>query len=529
MTTTIFIARDSTAIAVGADGIAAQISAQCDQNQHPVQIARPGSRGMYWAEPLVEVEINGVRHGFGPVTSDAVAGLCDLICPLDRAPIDPKVFKQHPLYLGDLSHHAYLAAQQRLLFARAGLIDALDLTQYERLGGLRGLRRALASNSQSIIDQITESGLRGRGGAAFPAGIKLKAAAEAEGVNKYIVCNADEGDSGTFADRLLMEADPFQIIEGMLIAALATGATRGYVYLRSEYPLTASLFGQALVLAREHGLLGPSIYGSSHSFDIELRIGAGAYICGEETSLLESIEGRRPEVRSKPPLPVHHGLFNSPTVINNVLTLASMTSIMAEGAQAYHDLGAGTSRGTQPFQLAGNIRFGGVVEVPFGVSLRTLIEEFGGGTASGRPIKAVQTGGPLGKYLGVRQLDVPMTYEDLASAGGLLGHGGIVVFDDSVDMAQQARFAMAFCAAESCGKCTPCRIGSVRGVEILDRIKTGKNLEKEIKLLDELCVTMTDASLCAMGSMTPNPVLSALTIGPEDFGLPAGSRHPTES
>ena len=388
---------------------------------------------------------------------------------------------------------------------------------YVAHGGYAGLARALALDGTGIVDEIKLSGLRGRGGAGFPTGIKWSTVLLAESDQKYVVCNADEGDSGTFADRMLMEGDPFSLIEGMTIAGLAVGATRGFVYIRSEYPHAVRAMNRAIAAATAAGFLGPSIQGSGRAFTIETRVGAGAYICGEETSLLDSLEGKRGMVRAKPPLPAIKGLFGKPTVVNNVLSLATVPWIMANGATAYAAFGRGRSRGTLPFQLAGNVKRGGLIETAFGLTLREVVEDFGGGTRSGRPLRAVQVGGPLGAYFPDRLLDTPLDYEAFAALNGLLGHGGIVVFDDTVDLARQARFAFEFCAKESCGKCTPCRIGSTRGVEVMDRITAGIERDKNLAVLTDLCEVMTDGSLCAMGGLTPVPVLSALTHFPEDF------------
>jgi formate dehydrogenase iron-sulfur subunit len=423
----------------------------------------------------------------------------------------------HALSLGLVDQIDWLASQQRVTFARVGIIDPLDLDDYRAHGGLRGLARAIAIPQQEVVADVLASGLRGRGGAGFPAGIKWRTVLEAEGDQKYICCNADEGDSGTFADRMLMEGDPFTLLEGMAIAGIATGATQGLIYVRSEYPDAIATLRTAIDIAHVDGWLGPDVMGSGRAFDIRVVEGAGSYVCGEETAMLESLEGKRGMVRPKPPIPALQGLFGKPTLVNNVLTLAAVPGIIADGAAAYQALGMDRSRGTQVFQLAGNIARGGIVEVAFGVTLGELVEGYGGGTRSGRPLRAVQVGGPLGAYLPADTLDVPMDYEALAAAGGLLGHGGIVVFDDSVDMAAQARFAMEFCAAESCGKCTPCRVGSTRGVEVIDKITAGVDRERNLVLLEDLCTTMTDGSLCAMGGLTPLPVRSALSHFPEDF------------
>ncbi len=498
-----WLPRDTSAVAVGADAVADALL------KAGVELMRNGSRGAFWLEPLLEVDLGGERIGFGPVT---VADVPDLLAALKSEPAS------HPLYLGPVDAIPWLASQQRLTFRRSGLGDPLCLDHYRQLGGYAGLERALDLSPQEIVAEVTASGLRGRGGAAFPAGTKWQTVLDAPAAQKYVVCNADEGDSGTFADRLLMESDPYQLLEGMAIAGLAVGATAGYIYLRSEYPLAQRVLESAIERARAAKLLGADILVSGRTFDITLRLGAGAYICGEETSLLDSLEGKRGMVRVKPPLPAVQGLFGQPTLVHNVLTLAAASAVLAEGAAGYQALGTGRSRGTLTLQLAGNIRRGGLVEVPFGISLRQVLEEFGGGSLSGRPIRAVQVGGPLGAYLPESLWDTPLDYEALAGVGALLGHGGVVVFDDTVDMAQQARFAMEFCAVESCGKCTPCRIGSTRGVEVIDRVVAGEQHEANLALLEDLCDTMEHGSLCAMGGLTPNPVRSALEHFTEDFG-----------
>ncbi len=512
MSVRIFIPRDSTALALGAEATALAVAAEAQRRGVAIELVRTGSRGLYWLEPMVEVATASGRVAYGPVGAADVPGLFEAGFVAGQP---------HALALGAPERIDHLARQQRLTFARCGIVDPLSVGDYRAHGGFNGLVRALAMKPEAVVEAVIDSGLRGRGGAGFPTGIKWRTVAQTAADRKYIVCNADEGDSGTFADRMLMEGDPFLLIEGMAIAGYATGADRGYIYLRSEYPHAARVLAGALANARATGWLGAGIGGSGFSFDIELRLGAGAYVCGEETALLESLEGRRGQVRYRPPLPAVKGLFGQPTVINNVLSLAAVPTILAQGAAFYRDFGSGRSRGTQPFQLAGNVKRPGLVEVAFGLSLRALIEDFGGGTASGRPVRAVQVGGPLGSYLPADKLDVAMDYEALAAAKGLLGHGGVVVFDDTVDLADQARFAMEFCAVESCGKCTPCRIGAVRGVEVIDRILAGHERAKNIGLLRELCETMTDGSLCALGGLTPLPVLSALDQFPQDFVRPA--------
>jgi len=504
----IFVPRDATACALGADRVATAITGAAAARGIELELVRNGSRGAFWLEPLIEVETVDGRMAYGPVAPDDVPGLFDAGFPGDT---------DHPLALGPVSEIGWLASQNRLTFARAGWTDPLSLEDYRARDGYKGLVRALGMSPQEIVDEVKESGLRGRGGAAFPTGIKWQTVLDASGKRKFIVCNADEGDSGTFADRLLMEADPYQLLEGMAIAGLAVGAQEGFIYLRSEYPHCRAVLNQAIARAEQAGYLGDALCGSKHRFRIELRIGAGAYICGEETSLLDSLEGKRGLVRFKPPLPAIEGLLRLPTVVNNVLSLAAVSTILAQGAACYSDLGSGRSRGTLTVQLAGNVRRGGLVEVPFGQTLRELVMGYGGGSASGRPLRAVQVGGPLGSYLPESLWDTPLDYEALAEAGGMLGHGGIVVFDETVDMAQQARFAMEFCAVESCGKCTPCRVGAIRGVEVIDRLIAGQDRMHQVQTLEDLCATMVDGSLCAMGGLTPNPVRSALRHFPEDF------------
>jgi formate dehydrogenase iron-sulfur subunit len=507
-TATVYVPRDSAARSVGADEVADALQQAAARGDFAIDVVRNGSRGMLWLEPLVEVVTPQGRVGYGPVSPQDVE---DLLAAglLDGA--------DHPLRLGVVDELPWLARQRRVTFARVGVTDPLSTDDYLEHGGLAGLRAALARDPADVVAEVTASGLRGRGGAGFPAGIKWKTVLDCAEELKFVCCNADEGDSGTFADRMVMEGDPFLLIEGMTIAAHAVGASEGYLYIRSEYPDAVATMRAAIDIAREHGWLGKGILGSALDFDLQVRVGAGAYICGEETSMLESLEGKRGMVRAKPPIPAIEGLFGKPTVVNNVLTLATVPVVLADGAQAYQELGVERSRGTQVFQLGGNIARGGIVETAFGVTLRELVEDYGGGTYSGRPVRTVQVGGPLGAYLPTSMFDLPMDYEAFAAAGAMVGHGGIVVFDDTVDLAAQARFAMEFCAEESCGKCTPCRVGSVRGVEVIDKIVAGTHRDENLALLEDLCDLMTEGSLCAMGGLTPMPVRSALTHFPDDF------------
>ncbi len=508
--TRVYVPIDASALSLGADRVAAAIVAEAAKRGREVELVRNGTRGMVWLEPLVEVDTAHGRVAYGPVQ---VGDVPELFAAgfLDGRP--------HRLGHGITEHIPYFAGQERLTFARVGITAPLSIDDYLAHEGFAGLKRALAMKPADIVREVTDSGLRGRGGAAFPTGIKWNTVLGAEASQKYIVCNADEGDSGTFSDRMLMEGDPYCLIEGMTIAGLAVGATQGYIYLRSEYPHAFRTLAAAIDAARADGYLGTDVCGSGKTFELEVRMGAGAYICGEETSLLESLEGKRGIVRFKPPLPALKGLFGQPTVINNVMSLGSVPIILARGAAFYRDYGMGRSHGTLPFQLTGNIRHGGLVEKAFGITLRELLYDYGGGSASGRPIRAVQVGGPLGAYVPEARFDVPLDYEAYAAMQAMIGHGGIVVFDDSVDLARMARYAMEFCAVESCGKCTPCRIGSTRGVEVIDRIIAGEEAGKNLALLQSLCDTMINGSLCALGGMAPYPVLSALEHFPEDFGI----------
>jgi formate dehydrogenase iron-sulfur subunit len=508
----VYVPRDSSALGLGAEQVAEALQAEASRREARITLVRNGSRGLYWLEPMVEIETPAGRVAYGPVRPSDVASLFDAGF-LEGKP--------HALSQGLTAEIAYLKNQERLTFARVGITDPVSLEDYVAHAGYRGLRRALTLEPSVIVDEVTESGLRGRGGAAFPTGIKWRTVLNAPSEQKYIVCNADEGDSGTFSDRMVMECDPFVLIEGMTIAGLAVGATQGYIYLRCEYPHAHVALNEAIAAAEQGGYLGDDLLGTGKSFRLEVRLGAGAYVCGEETSLLESLEGKRGLVRYKPPLPAIEGLFGKPTVINNVISLASVPIILDKGGAFYRDFGMGRSRGTLPIQLAGNLKHPGLVEKAFGVTLREILYDFGGGSASGRPIRAVQVGGPLGAYLPESQFDTPLDYEAFAALWAVLGHGGVVAFDDTIDMSKMARYGMEFCAEESCGKCTPCRIGSTRGVEVIDKIRAGEDRDRNVALLRDLSDTMLAGSLCALGGMTPYPVLSALNHFPEDFGVSA--------
>jgi formate dehydrogenase iron-sulfur subunit len=510
MTIKVYIPCDSSALSMGAEKVAVAIASEAKKRGLDIEIIRNGSRGLYWLETMVEVATDQGRVAYGPVKVNDVASLFDA---------DFLHAKPHALNLGLTEEIDWLKKQQRLTFTRVGITDPISLADYIAHDGYKGLKNALDLSGADIVKTVTDSGLRGRGGAAFPTGIKWKTVLGCEAEQKYIVCNADEGDSGTFSDRMIMENDPYVLIEGMTIAGIAVGATQGYIYLRSEYPHALVTLNAAIASANQAGYLGDNVLGSGKAFRLEVRRAAGAYVCGEETSLLESLEGKRGVVRFKPPLPAIEGLFGKPTVVNNVISLATVPIILDKGAQYYTDYGMGRSRGTLPIQLAGNLKHGGLVELAFGITLRELLYDYGGGSASGKPIRAVQVGGPLGAFLPESQFDTPLDYEEFTKIWAVLGHGGIVAFDDTVDMAKMARYAFEFCAIESCGKCTPCRIGSTRGVEVIDKIIAGTDTVKNIKLVRDLSDTMLNGSLCALGGMTPYPVLSAMNHFPEDFGI----------
>jgi len=513
---TVFVPRDAAALSLGAGDVAHAIAAEASARNIDVAIVRNGTRGMVWLEPLVEVALSNGRVGYGPVSPDDIRSLFDADFLNGGA---------HPLRVGLVEEIPYFKKQDRLTFSRVGVTDPFSLDDYLAHDGYAGLMRAFAMSPADVIKEVTDSGLRGRGGAAFPTGIKWKTVADSPADQRYVTCNADEGDSGTFADRMLMEGDPFCLIEGMTIAGIAVNATHGYIYLRCEYPHAHRVLNAAIEKAYAAGYLGGNIRGTGRRFDLEVRLGAGAYICGEETSMLESLEGKRGEIRPRPPLPAVKGLFGQPTIVNNVMSLASVPIILHKGAEFYKNFGVGRSRGTLTIQLAGNIKRGGLIERAFGVTLREILYDYGGGSASGRPIRAVQVGGPLGAYLPESQFDTPLDYEAFANIQALVGHGGIVVFDDTVDMAQMARYAMEFCAIESCGKCTPCRIGSTRGVELMDRVIAGQNRTFHLALVEELCDTMLNGSLCGLGGLTPYPVQSALRHFRGDFEPEPGTRN----
>ena len=410
-----------------------------------------------------------------------------------------------------LDELTFYKKQKRIALQNCGVFDPENIDEYIAFDGYKALEKVLFEMSQDdVINEITNSGLRGRGGAGFPTGKKWLFTKMAEGDQKYVACNADEGDPGAFMDRSILEGDPHNIIEAMMIAGYAIGADKGYIYVRAEYPIAVRRFQKAIDQAREYGILGQNIWGTGFNFDLEIRLGAGAFVCGEETALLESIEGRRGQPRLKPPFPANAGLFQKPTLINNVETYANITKIILNGAEWYNGIGTETSKGTKVFALGGNVMNIGLVEVPMGVTLREIVYDIGGGIPNGRKFKAAQTGGPSGGCIPEEHLDTPIDYESLKAIGSMMGSGGLIVMDDSKCMVNLAKFYLGFTVDESCGKCTPCRIGTKRLLEMLERITDGKGEEGDIEKIETLCRNIQTASVCGLGQTAPNPVLSTL-------------------
>ena len=408
--------------------------------------------------------------------------------------------------------------QKRIALKNCGVIDPENIDEYIAFDGYKAIEKVLTSMSQEeVINVVTKSGLRGRGGAGFPTGKKWEFTKAAEGEQKYVVCNADEGDPGAFMDRSILEGDPHCVIEAMAIAGYAIGANKGYIYVRAEYPIAVHRFDTAIKQAREYGLLGKNILGTDFEFDLEIRLGAGAFVCGEETALLESIEGRRGQPRVKPPFPANKGLWGKPTLINNVETYANITKIILNGADWYASIGTEGSKGTKVFALGGNVNNIGLVEVPMGTTLREIVFDIGGGIPNGREFKAAQTGGPSGGCIPKEHLDTPIDYESLASIGSMMGSGGLIVMDDTKCMVNIAKFYLDFTVSESCGKCTPCRIGTKRMLELLEKMCEGKAQEEDLYKLETLALNIKKSAICGLGQTAPNPVLSTLKYFREEY------------
>ncbi len=417
-----------------------------------------------------------------------------------------------------LSELNFYKKQRRIVLKNCGLIDPESIDEYLAYDGYKALEKVLTSMSaDDVIKAVSDSGLRGRGGAGFPTGRKWQFAKASENDQKYVACNADEGDPGAFMDRSILEGDPHTIVEAMAIAAYAIGATKGYVYVRAEYPIAVSRLQKAIDDAKAYGLLGKNIMGTDFEFELEIRLGAGAFVCGEETALMESVEGRRGEPRPRPPFPAVKGLFGKPTLLNNVETYANITQIILNGAEWFSSIGTEKSKGTKVFAVGGNINNVGLVEVPMGITLREIVYDIGGGIPNGKDFKAAQTGGPSGGCLPAEHLDTPIDYESLSAIGSMMGSGGLIVMDDSTCMVNLARFFLDFTVDESCGKCPPCRIGTKRMLEILQRITDGKGKDGDIEKLEKLAMNIKRSSLCGLGQTAPNPVLSTLKYFRDEY------------
>jgi formate dehydrogenase iron-sulfur subunit len=486
----LYVANDTSSQAAGSDRLAQHLAAVPG-----VDVVRTSSRGAFFLEPMVERDSPDGRLIWCHVTPDQI--------PSILAGTGGQRLHEIPFL-----HH-----QQRITFANFGETEPLSLDLYRACDGWVGWQAAQQGAPETIIQELKASQLRGRGGAAFPVWIKWDVARRTEADRKYVVANADEGDAGTYCDRMIMEGDPFRLLEGMLICARAIGAEHGYIYCRHEYPAAARTIRRAIEAAEAAGLLQVD----ARPFQIEVVLGAGSYVCGEETALLESLEGRRGVVRAKPPYPAVAGLYQRPTIVSNVLTFATVPSILAHGGSWFASMGTDRSKGTIALQLGGRVKQPGLVEIPFGATLREVLDQFGGGMPVGARLKAVQVGGPLGSLFPSDRLDIPLCYDVFQEAGAILGHGGIVVYDDETDMVDLARHFMAFTERESCGKCVPCRIGSTRAREILNRVYEGQGTAQDLSLLTDLGDTMQYASLCALGGRAPYPVLTAMEHFPQEF------------
>ena len=408
--------------------------------------------------------------------------------------------------------------QKRIALKNCGVINPEDIDEYIAFDGYKALEKVLTTMSQDdVINEISNSGLRGRGGAGFPTGKKWQFTKMAEGDQKYVVCNADEGDPGAFMDRSILEGDPHSVIEAMMIAGFTVGANKGFIYVRAEYPIAVKRFQVAIDQAKEYGILGKNIWNTGFDFDLEIRLGAGAFVCGEETALLESIEGRRGQPRLKPPFPANAGLWGKPTLINNVETYANITKIILNGAEWYSSIGTENSKGTKVFALGGDVVNVGLVEVPMGTTLREIVFDIGGGIPEDRKFKAAQTGGPSGGCIPAKYLDTPIDYESLKSIGSMMGSGGLIVMDERKCMVNLAKFYLGFTVDESCGKCTPCRIGTKRMLEILEKITKGNGTEEDLSNLENLANMITKASVCGLGQTAPNPVLSTIKYFRDEY------------
>jgi len=501
---TIKIGLASCGIAAGARKVYGAFNTQLQDKGLNVKLKQTGCMGMCYNEALIEViSPQNESTFYAKVTPDNVERMINEHIAQGN-PVTEWVVPKEEL-------NSLLAKQKRVVLRNCGIIDPESLEDYLAADGYKALEKALNSMSpQEVIDEITTSGLRGRGGAGFPTGIKWGFARKAQGTPKYIVCNADEGDPGAFMDRSVLESDPHTVIEGMLIAGYAVGASEGYFYVRAEYPLAIKRLEIALDEAREAGIIGENIKGSGFSFNIKIRQGAGAFVCGEETALLMSVEGKRGMPRFRPPFPANSGLWDKPTTINNVETLANIAWIVLHGASAFNSYGTEKSKGTKVFALAGKVAHGGLIEVPMGITLKEVVFDIGGGTSSGLEFKAIQIGGPSGGVIPASLADTQVDYESVTKTGAIMGSGGLIVMDEASCMVDITKFFLNFTQEESCGKCTFCRIGTLRMLETLKRVANGEGKEEDIELLEELAHTVKRTSLCGLGQTAPNPVLTTI-------------------
>ena len=517
----IFIGTATCGRAAGADTVLEAINAALERHKIKANITQVGCLGLCYAEPLVDIIKPGrPRIHYGNLTPELAAQLVEEYLVNDNP---------HPdLALGttgngrlpdipDLYELPVLKPQVRIALRNCGLIDPENINHYIARGGYRGLTRALEMTPEAVISEVQESGLRGRGGAGFPTGMKWGFCRKAQGEPKYIICNADEGDPGAFMDRSLLEGDPHAVLEGILIGAYAIGANEGYIYIRAEYPLAIERLQLALRQMAEYGLLGDNILGSGFSFHLKIKEGAGAFVCGEETAMIASIEGKRGMPRSRPPFPANSGLWGKPTNINNVETWANVSAILEKGAEWYAGYGTEKSKGTKTFALAGKINRTGLIEVPMGITLKEIIYGIGGGIPNGKRFRAVQTGGPSGGCLPESLLNLPVDYDSLTQAGSIMGSGGMIVLDEDNCIVDTARYFLTFTQTESCGKCVPCRLGTKQMLNILEDITGGKGKPEDIDLLTELSKSVKAGSLCALGGTAPNPVLTTLRYFRDEY------------
>jgi len=505
-------------VGVGSCGIAAGASKVYDaflkaSKERNFELKPTGCIGMCYSEVLVDVFEGDKRTVYGNVTDKDVSEIVESHI-INGKPVERLIILKSD---EDFGESEFISKQKRIVLRNTGRIDPKSLKEYLQNDGYKGLKKALQIGRENVIEEIKKSGLRGRGGAGFPTWMKWKFAYDAPGNEKYMVCNADEGDPGAFMDRSVLEGDPHSVLEGLAIGAFAIGASNGIVYIRAEYPLAIKNLSKAILDAKENGYLGKNILGSNFSFSVEIKEGAGAFVCGEETALIASVEGMRGMPRIRPPFPAISGVFKKPTNINNVETLANIPWIIQHGGKKFASVGTENSKGTKVFALAGKIKKGGLVEVPMGMTIREIVYDIGGGTSSGKPIKAVQLGGPSGGCIPEKLLDTPVDYESLNATGAIMGSGGMVVMDTSSCMVDIAKFFLNFTQKESCGKCTFCRIGTKRMLEILTRICNGEGEEEDIEKLEKLATKIKKSSLCGLGQTAPNPVLTTLKYFKDEY------------